>query len=173
MGEWRYSSTILDLSTYAMRTYRWVEVSLHHSWPRHQMKVSGRLHAPATLPPGKEPHGTHWIGGWVGPWTFWRREKYYPWWDSIPSLPARSPLLYRLSYRDSFWRQWRRENLLPLPRVDCSVVRPVTRSLYRLIHPNTLSSFPVFFTHVCSSCTIAVAFTSGLPNDSQYLKSCM
>jgi hypothetical protein len=27
--------------------------------------VSGQLHAPAALPPGKEPPGTHWIGGWV------------------------------------------------------------------------------------------------------------
>jgi hypothetical protein len=25
-----------------------------------------QLHAPATLPPGKEPPVTHWIGGWVG-----------------------------------------------------------------------------------------------------------
>jgi len=30
------------------------------------MEVSGQLHAPATLPSGKEP-GTHWMGGWVGP----------------------------------------------------------------------------------------------------------
>jgi hypothetical protein len=29
------------------------------------MEVSGQLHAPATLPPEKEPV-THWIGGWVG-----------------------------------------------------------------------------------------------------------
>jgi len=27
--------------------------------------VSGQLHAPAALPPGKEPPVTHWIGGWV------------------------------------------------------------------------------------------------------------
>jgi hypothetical protein len=30
------------------------------------MEVGGRLHAPAALPPGKNP-GTHQIGGWVGP----------------------------------------------------------------------------------------------------------
>jgi hypothetical protein len=29
--------------------------------------MSGQLHAPAALPPEKEPPGTHWIGGWVGP----------------------------------------------------------------------------------------------------------
>jgi hypothetical protein len=28
--------------------------------------VSGQFHDPATLPPGKRAHGTHWIGGWVG-----------------------------------------------------------------------------------------------------------
>jgi hypothetical protein len=31
------------------------------------MEVSGQLHASAALPPWKEPPGTHWIGGWVGP----------------------------------------------------------------------------------------------------------
>jgi hypothetical protein len=31
------------------------------------MEVSGQLHAPAALPPGKELPGTHWIGGWVDP----------------------------------------------------------------------------------------------------------
>jgi hypothetical protein len=31
------------------------------------MEVSGQLHAPAALTPGKESLGTHWIGGWVGP----------------------------------------------------------------------------------------------------------
>jgi hypothetical protein len=30
------------------------------------MEVSGQLHALDALPPGKEPPGTHWIGGWVG-----------------------------------------------------------------------------------------------------------
>jgi hypothetical protein len=45
MGEWMNRSTI--------------------SWPRHKLEVSGQLHAPAALPPGKTP-GTHWIGGWVG-----------------------------------------------------------------------------------------------------------
>jgi hypothetical protein len=29
--------------------------------------VSGHLHAPADLPPGGKPPGTHWIGFWVGP----------------------------------------------------------------------------------------------------------
>jgi hypothetical protein len=31
------------------------------------MEVSGQLHAPACLPPGKIDPGAHWTGGWVGP----------------------------------------------------------------------------------------------------------
>jgi hypothetical protein len=31
------------------------------------MEVSCQLHVPAALLPGKEPPGTHWIGGRVGP----------------------------------------------------------------------------------------------------------
>jgi hypothetical protein len=31
------------------------------------MEVSGQLYAPAALPPGTEPPGTHWIWGWVNP----------------------------------------------------------------------------------------------------------
>jgi hypothetical protein len=32
----------------------------------YRSEVSGQLHAPAALPPGKSP-GTHFIGGWVDP----------------------------------------------------------------------------------------------------------
>ena len=32
------------------------------------MKVSGKLHVPAVLHPGKNP-GTLWVGGCVGPWA--------------------------------------------------------------------------------------------------------
>jgi hypothetical protein len=45
-GEWRCSSTILDLST------RWRSVVSFTLW---------------TLYLEKEVPGTHWIGGWVGP----------------------------------------------------------------------------------------------------------
>jgi hypothetical protein len=37
-----------------MNTYGGVEVWRHHSWPRHEMEVSGQLHALAALLPGKE-----------------------------------------------------------------------------------------------------------------------
>jgi hypothetical protein len=57
MGEWRYSSTILDL--------------------RSKMEESGQLYVPAALFPGKElpvPFGYEavWVAEAV--WTFWRRE---------------------------------------------------------------------------------------------------
>jgi hypothetical protein len=35
-----------------MKTYGGVEVQLHHSWPEHEMEVSGQLHLPATLTTG-------------------------------------------------------------------------------------------------------------------------
>jgi hypothetical protein len=35
----------------------------------YQMEVSGQLQALATSFLGKRAPGTHWIGGWVGPWT--------------------------------------------------------------------------------------------------------
>jgi len=44
--EWRYNST--------------------HSYSRHQMKVSGQLHAPA-ISLGEIAPDTHWMGSWVGP----------------------------------------------------------------------------------------------------------
>jgi hypothetical protein len=65
MGEWMYRSTF--------------------SWPRHYQEVSGQLHAPAALPPGKEPPLS--IGqkaGWAPEpvWTTWRRENSWPYRDS-------------------------------------------------------------------------------------------
>jgi hypothetical protein len=57
MGDWRYSSTVLDLST---------------------REVSGQLHTPASLPLRKElliPIGEE--AGWTTEpvWTLWRIEK--------------------------------------------------------------------------------------------------
>jgi hypothetical protein len=75
MGEWRYSSTILYLSTI------WT-CSCHFT-------------------PWKWAPGTHWIGGWVGPrvsWTPWRREISCPYQEFNPGCPACSQSLYRLSY---------------------------------------------------------------------------
>jgi len=44
-----------------MKTYgKWRYTSIH------PVEVSGKFHAPATLPPGEKSYGTHWIGGLVG-----------------------------------------------------------------------------------------------------------
>jgi hypothetical protein len=67
MGEWRYSSTILDPGT--------------------GMEVSGQLHVPAALPPVP-----HWIGGWVGPRVGLdavEKRKILPYRESNPGRPAR------------------------------------------------------------------------------------
>jgi hypothetical protein len=46
-------SLCLIITRHAMKTYRGVEVQLHHSLPR-QLEESGQLYAQAALPPGKE-----------------------------------------------------------------------------------------------------------------------
>jgi hypothetical protein len=81
MGEWIYRSTF--------------------PWPWYYL-VSGQLHASAALPPGKQPPGTHWIGGWVGPRAGvddMEKRKFL----TLPGLelwplgrPARSQSLYQL-----------------------------------------------------------------------------
>jgi hypothetical protein len=48
-------------------------------WPRHYMEMSGQFHAPAALPPGKEPRiHVGYEAGWVPEpfWTRWWREKF-------------------------------------------------------------------------------------------------
>jgi hypothetical protein len=77
MGEWRYSSAILELGT----IWKWV-VSF--------------------MPRPLLPHGTHWIGGGVGPRAgpdaVGRRNIPWQCRESNPGHPARSPSLYQLSY---------------------------------------------------------------------------
>jgi hypothetical protein len=38
-----------------MKSYGGVDVQIHVFLPGHYLEVSGQLHAPATLTPGKEP----------------------------------------------------------------------------------------------------------------------
>jgi len=38
-----------------------------HSYPQHQMEVSGQLEAAVNLPGGENAPGTQWIGDWVIP----------------------------------------------------------------------------------------------------------
>jgi hypothetical protein len=57
------------------------------SWPRHWLEVSGQLHAPAALPPGKEPPVPfEYEVGWTAEpvWTIWRSENSYPHRDLNP-----------------------------------------------------------------------------------------
>jgi len=70
MGEWMYNSM--------------------HSLPRHQIKVSGQLHAPAALTPQKEyPVPIEQKAGWVPEpvWMRWRRTvfRFYPY-GIVPGL---------------------------------------------------------------------------------------
>jgi hypothetical protein len=48
-----------------MKMYGGVDVQIH-VFLTLALFGSGHLHAPASLPPGKELPVTHWIGGWVG-----------------------------------------------------------------------------------------------------------
>jgi hypothetical protein len=65
------------------------------------MEVSDQLHAPAALPPGKEP-GTHWIGGWVGPRavlnTVVKRKIPGPRRESNPRTPVVQPVAQRYKW---------------------------------------------------------------------------
>jgi hypothetical protein len=81
------------------------------------MEVSGQLHVPAALPPGKDLRlGTHLVGGWMGPRTgldALGKSKFFP----LPGLElrplghrARSQSLYRLRYPGSC-RDWKQDGI--------------------------------------------------------------
>jgi hypothetical protein len=74
-----------------------VNTSLKRVW-KEALEVSGQLHAPAALPPGKVP--TVLIGyeaGWAveSVWTTWRRENYCPYRDSISDPSVVLPVASR------------------------------------------------------------------------------
>jgi hypothetical protein len=82
------------------------------------MKVSGKLHAPLDLPPGKEPPDTQWIGGWVGLRAGLddvEKRKFLTL-SGLELRPlgrsARSQSLYRLSSPSSFICRYTTDNLL-------------------------------------------------------------
>jgi hypothetical protein len=61
--------------------------------------MNGQLHAPAALPPGKEPPVPIWYEvGWAPEpgWTLWRREESCPYQESNPGRPVCSRSPYRL-----------------------------------------------------------------------------
>jgi hypothetical protein len=61
------------------------------------MVVGRQPHAPAASTPGKDPVPILQEAGWA-PRPIWKGGKSRPHRDSIPDRPARSQLLYRLSY---------------------------------------------------------------------------
>jgi hypothetical protein len=69
----------------------------------------GKHQAPASLKPGAEPPGTHWIGGWIGPRDSLDAVEYC--WELNISHPTHSSFLYQLSYHGSIsfscnWLHW-------------------------------------------------------------------
>jgi hypothetical protein len=87
-----------------MKAYGGVEVWPHHSWLRHLMKMSGKLHAPAALSLGEEPpitisSDTGWTSEPV--WTLWSGEISCLCRESNLGRPAGSSTLYLQSYSGS------------------------------------------------------------------------
>jgi hypothetical protein len=89
------------------------------------MEVSGQLHAPAALPPGKEPLVPIMIGVWVGPRAVLdmvvKRKIPSPCWESNPRTPITHPvaqhytdMIYRI-YDDTEQCRWSKELLLNWP----------------------------------------------------------
>jgi hypothetical protein len=71
------------------------------------MEMSGQLHVPASLPPGKEPV-THWIGGWGGPRAVLdaavKRKIHSPRRESNPRTPIVQPVVTVICiYENDIW----------------------------------------------------------------------
>jgi hypothetical protein len=78
MGEWMYGSMF--------------------SWPQRCFEVSGQLHAPAALPPEKEPPvPIRYEVGWVPEpvWTMWRRKNSWLYRDSNSDPSVVQPVASR------------------------------------------------------------------------------
>jgi hypothetical protein len=128
------------------------------------MEVSGQLHASAALPPRKEPPGTHWIWGWVGPRAVLnavaKRKIPSPRRESNP----RSPIVQPVAQRYADWAMtalWFRKGCAICDLVSCfqwnyrpagshKLPLPLTHLLCFSVHP--LHQFRVNNLHnVCKS----------------------
>jgi hypothetical protein len=81
------------------------------------MEVSGQRHVPAAFLSGKEPLGTHFIGGWVGTRAgldaVEKSKITFPCQESNPGHPTHSPSLHRLSCPDSSARCYLQKTFRP------------------------------------------------------------
>jgi hypothetical protein len=71
-----------------MKAYGEVNIQIHIFLAS---ALSGRLHAPVALPPGKELPNTHSVEGWVNPRAGWdsvEKRKFL----TLPGLELRPPL---------------------------------------------------------------------------------
>jgi hypothetical protein len=87
MGEWMYSSTIIDLGT----RWRWVVSFM-----------------PRPLYPDEKAPVTHWIGGWITPelvWTLLSGEKY------LALARSRTPAAQHVAHHYIDWAI--RESIIP------------------------------------------------------------
>jgi hypothetical protein len=104
MGEWRYSSTILDLGI------KWKWMVSFTPQPLYLRRKSARY------PLGRRP-GNQSRSGRCG-----ERKKYFSCLESNNGYPACSPSLYRLSYPDSS-RYLKRRKIAKKEKTKCRLVR--------------------------------------------------
>jgi hypothetical protein len=79
---------------------KWMFRSMY-SLPRHKLKVSGQLKAPAALPPGKDPPVLIWQeAGWTPEqvWTTWRGEESSPYRESNSDPSPVQPVVHRYTH---------------------------------------------------------------------------
>jgi hypothetical protein len=82
-----------------MKTYGGVDVQTHLFLTSALAGAEWSAFSPGRFTAGKRSFGTHWIGGWFGLRTSWRREKFLSYRDSNsdPSVvqPLYVPVLFR------------------------------------------------------------------------------
>jgi hypothetical protein len=127
MGEWRYSSSIVDLGT----RWRWVvSFTLREIGP-----------------------GTHWIGGWVGPRAGLdavEKRQIFPRRESNPGRPAHSPSLYRLRLISGRFLQVFLPNILCIFLLCHARYMPHPSVAVLLTQRRKTFTEVLYITHVCN-----------------------